>query len=466
MLEDDRRSHPMVFYLRLRFTGELERTLLERSIDVATARHPLLRSVVQGEGDEARFVTAAQQRPSVSWESDPNLDVAAESSPHDIHEEVGLRITVCQRDGKAILWLALHHVCCDGLGAMRFCEDLLIAYSNETRGERVPLPVLDEGQLADRDVFASSRVMQWLRWPFEMLCMIGSLEYFLHRPLPLRGRAGGPPAVQDELAEHALTTFASCRREIDEESSRRLLQAARDEGVTVNDLLLRDLMIASQDWLEGESSEAVRGHVRVMVPVNLRTCLHDKMPAANCVGMINVERRVYRWADPRRMLQVLAREMRVVKRLRLTVTMLRIIGAVRFFTGSLRRLQPVDRCLATCVLSNLGRAFHKSALQTESGRLQIGEVRLEQIEPLPPVRPWTGAGFGVVSYAGQMTISLLYDKQLLGPSGGEQLLDRFVDRLNVSAQCDRRTAGSSDTVPGAGAAGEPLLTPGVGDAGG
>jgi NRPS condensation-like uncharacterized protein len=433
MLADDRPSHPMVFYLRLRLHGELQREALEQSVAAATARHPLLRALVESKGRKAWFVESHEQPPSIRWESDPDLDVVRGTARQDIRQDSGVRVTVCQAEGQATLWLAFPHVCCDGLGAMQFAEDLLTTYTNAITGEKSPLPALDENQLLDRNVFTSSRWTQWLRWPMEVLGIFGTLEYFLHRPMPLRADAA------EVTTDAELPALASCRQTLDKQHLNRLLDVARAENVTLNDILLRDLFKAAQQWLDETNPEPAQGHLRIVVPMSLRTSLHEQMPATNCVGMVNVDRRVDRWLDPGRMLRVLGWEMRVAKRLRLAVTMIRVVGLVRWITGRYSRLQRTDRCMASCVLSNLGIVFRDRPKSDKNSRHQavdvaLEDVVLETIELLPPVRPCTGAAVGVTSYAGQLTLSILYDRRLLGPTGGPQLLDQLISQLKDTAK--------------------------------
>jgi hypothetical protein len=159
------------------------------------------------------------------------------------------------------------------------------------------------------------------------------------------------------------------------------------------------------------------------------------------VCMVNIERRVHRWKDPGRMLRIVSWEMSVVKRLRLGVTMLRIIQLVERITGSLKVLVPPDRCLASCVLSNLGAPLRESPLAGADGRIKAGNVELEEIELLPPVRPLTSAGFGAATLGGRLTVSLLADGRTLGRDGGEEMLALYVRRLSETA--DRVAPGAS-----------------------
>ncbi len=432
-LADDWPTQPSTYYLRLGLEGQFDRPAFEQAVRMAAPRHPMLQAVVQTEGRRTRWVAAEDPRPEVHWDSDLERDVARTTPPIDLRRQIGLRVWVCEGNGRTQLWLVLHHACCDGLGAVRFAEDLLAAYAAQLEGGELELPPLQTERLRDRGIYAASRLGQWLRRPFEMLCIAGSAEYFLQRPVPLalpdaEAADEGDPSPRLAAPRHRLT--------VDETEALR--SAAREQGATLNDLLLRDLFLAAQDWIDRHRAEEKTGRVRIMVPINLRTRLHADMPAANCVCMINVDRRVHRWKDLGKMLRVVSWEMGLMKRWRLGVTMLRIIQLVHWITGSLKALLPRDRCLASCVLSNLGTPLRDSPLADAEGRIRAGNVELVEVELLPPLRPLTSASFGAASLGGRLTISLLADERMLGPDGGKELLALYARRLGQTAQQARQ----------------------------
>jgi hypothetical protein len=390
---------------------------------------------VRSKGRRAWWVAAEEQRPEIHWEQDFERDVARSAVPVDLHRRVGLKLWVCESDGRTRLWIESHHSCSDGLGLVRFAEDLLAAYAAEREGGEPKLRPLDADRLRDRGVYARSRVAGWLRWPFEVLCIAGSAEYFLHRPVPLA--LPGTESVDDGEPS---PRFAAYRHQFTADETAALRRAARAEKATLNDVLLRDLFLASQDWIERHRADDRTGLVRIMVPISLRTRLHAEMPAADCVCMVNIDRRVPRWNDPVKMLRVVSAEMGWVKRLRLGVVMLRIFELLQLVLGSLKAVIPADRCLASCVLSNLGRPVADWELADAEGRVRAADVELVEIELLPPVRPLTSAAFGAATLAGRLTTSLLADRRALGPDGGEELLGLYIARLRETARTESSEA--------------------------
>src|SRR5262249_43431185 len=132
MLADDTADYPMVFHLRLSFRGLLDRVRFEAALREAAARHPLFQSVVRDVDGEACWVPAEQTTPQLDWAPlETPIDRHA-GGRLDITQRIGLRAWVrCGRSETNVL-LEFHHCCCDGVGAVRFIEDLLVAYRAAT----------------------------------------------------------------------------------------------------------------------------------------------------------------------------------------------------------------------------------------------------------------------------------------------------------------------------------------------
>ena len=70
----------------------------------------------------------------------------------------------------------------------------------------------------------------------------------------------------------------------------------------------------------------------------------------------------------------------------------------------------------------MGRVFTGTNLPRVAGKLQVGDLLLDQVESAPPVRERTPAAVSVVSYAGQMTLVLHYDRSYFTPAAAGDLL--------------------------------------------
>ena len=248
MLEDDRKSFPMTFTIQLRFRGVVDRDLFEAAVDEAVSRHPLLGATVEYErGHPARWVAAAEARP-------PIIEVAADdrftypkSEYLDLGKETGLRIWIRQQEETVELRIQFHHACCDGIGAYRFVEDLFCAYHRRCEGapesEDVFRP-LDPARLAKRDTFGLSFWRAMVRLPAETWgIVVGLCKFYLQTPVRLTTPELPMESSQphEELLEFPEDSFSAAQ-------AKQLREAAKADGVTLNDLLLSELLVSVQRW--------------------------------------------------------------------------------------------------------------------------------------------------------------------------------------------------------------------------
>jgi hypothetical protein len=245
MLTDDCAEYPADFFVRLRFAGVVERPSLEVAAETALQRHPLLRALVREPRPcRPEWVPAAQPQPPIVWHAGEMPAVSPARLHIDLRRQIGVRIHVIKRGQQTEMLLQFHHACCDGLGAMRFVEDLLGAYHNRVSpgGERMSLRPLDPQRLRRRGTFGMTPLRYLLRPHAELLGLLGSAEYFLRRPVPLAtSNASGGELIAGEFPALCAHTFTGPETE-------RLSAAAAEWGGTFNDLLLRRLFLAISAW--------------------------------------------------------------------------------------------------------------------------------------------------------------------------------------------------------------------------
>jgi hypothetical protein len=461
MLADDRPQWPMTFFLRLDLRGQYVPSVLEAALQAALARHPLLASLLEGDG-----------RGGLKWIADTGIPPRASCSEAideldfpggrqiDLRREIGLRLWVrTTAPDTWILWLQFHHACCDGLGAVQFVSDMLAAYRQQIAGLAPPVrPALDPSRLRGRGSFGLTTVQRLLRIPQELLGLLGAIEFFSHRPPSLTS----PAAEQVLPAENVVAKNAQVAAHVPAESpaaagfpcwiahrfsqdeTQRLRGAARTHGVTLNDLLLANLFSALDDWFAAHRTEARQQFLRVMVPMNLRSPADKQTSAANIVSLVNLDRRPARYASRRRLLKSLSLEMAIIKRCRLGITMHHLARMARRF-GKFGWLVRDDRCLSTCVLSNLGEPTALAEFATGDGSSNANCLELVSVDFLPPIRPWTAAAFGVLTFRGRLTITMHFDSAM--PRGSErELLDKFVRNLEAAGD-DPWTIPRESTAP-------------------
>lgn len=427
MLADDRPQWPMTFFLRLELRGRYDASLLSTALSSALARHPLLASLLEDGGGRLRWALGKAAPPQIAC-CDSDCEIDFPDGPQiDLRNHCGVRVWVrgVAADQWA-LWFQFHHACCDGLGAMQFVNDVLAEYGaarNDSSCKRA-CHVLEPDRLLHRKSFGLTPLRRLLRLPQEFLGLLGAVEFFSHRP-PSLASASGADSVENNPQPATFPRWINHR--FGPEQTDRLRQAARAEGVTLNDLLLTSLFWAIDDWFDVHCPAARQRFSRVMVPMNLRGVADANMPAANIVSMVNVDRRPIRYASRRRLLKSISLEMAIIKRCRLGLTMHHFLRAMRWI-GKMSWLLPADRCLSTCVLSNLGEVTTPADSANGEHSSPASRLELISLDFLPPIRPWTAAAFGISTYRGCTTITLHHDATL--PPGSERdLLDKFVARL-------------------------------------
>lgn len=434
---DSRPAHPMTHFVVLRCAGPLDEAAFRTAVARAVDRQPLLRARIEGrETGAARWV-----RPPAA---PPACDVAGADEPlrlpgseeFDLRRESGFRAWVRSDADGAVIRLQFHHACCDGVAAIRFVEDVLIAYDHLVRRAAgdPPWPPLRPELLPRRADFGLSPLGKALRLPLDFWgVVIGYLLFILPRSTP----AAAPHEPQlgaDELAtlpEPVVHTFSTT-------DTARLLTAARAAGATVNDVLLRDFFLALAEWNWEHLPDLQTQFVRIMVPFDLRTAAEDHLPAANVVGMVNIDRLMHRDRPRDRgvFLRSVRLEMLYHKSLRFGIAANRIAAAIqavlRIRPGLSDSLYGVQRCMTTAVVSNWGRLLDRSPLARADGRIVAGELVVEAVESVSPQRINSGLGFAISTYAGRLTLVLNYDRRRFARADAEALLQTVVRELERS----------------------------------
>src|SRR5690606_10598034 len=92
-----------------------------------------------------------------------------------------------------------------------------------------------------------------------------------------------------------------------------------------------------------------------------------------------------------------------------------------------------DRCRATTVLTNLGDLGARVKLPIGgAGRMTAGNLTLDAVELIAPIRPLTQVTFSALTYASQLTLGMHYDRRVLSGEEAGDLLRMFVARLQAA----------------------------------
>jgi hypothetical protein len=345
----------------------------------------------------------------------------------------GLRVSARQLDRETELVLQFHHSCCDAIGALRFVEDLLVAYTAAIGDFAKPTPFrpIDDQRLLDRARVGMTPKKLLGMVHKQAVGLLGTRQFLMRRPVPIQ------PITMESATAALPGDFPSAHaHHFSESETAGLMATAREAGTTVNDLLCRDLFLALGDFRAkrelGDGSE----WLRLSIPMNLRHRDDQQMSAANVVSMVFLDRRPPDFADGQALLRGIGREMRSIKKNQLGLTFplaLRFTRCLPGAIGRLRRMSKQQVCRVTTVLSNLGQPLRDVPLSRRDEKIVAGGMILERLEFLPPVRPYTMAALGASTYANRLQIALHFDARCLTTVDAEALLHAYVDRLHKSA---------------------------------
>jgi len=370
----------------------------------------------------------------------PYVDLADETAPLrfpgseriDLRSENGLRIWVRTGTDRTEMRFQFHHSCSDGTGAHRFIEDLLCAYDMAVRphSHQAAFRPLDPALLRTRTRFGLSWPKLLRRTPQEAWgIFVGLPRFFLRRSVPL---CSPEQPVLDEANRLTLLDYPA--HTYDKAETKRLRAVAFSAGTFINDLLLRDLLLAMHDWNLRHGEKTGRRYFRIMIPMDLRGPEDEAMPAANVVGMVFLDRRPHHYGDPRRLLVSIKRKTSFFQSWRLGLAWIRGCSIVDAIPGGMAFCEKIDRCYATTALSNVGRVLSRARLARREGKVVAGDLTLEGVESAPPVRPHSGASFTCLSYAGRLTLVMNYDRHHFTAEGARALLETVVRQTRQSAR--------------------------------
>ncbi|MDR1493296.1 MAG: condensation domain-containing protein [Planctomycetaceae bacterium] len=435
MLLDDRPAYPMDSFRLLHFSGEIDAAVLEASINAVARYQPMLRSVARktiGFLGRARYIWEETKQPVFFQKiSQENERLFPQPKRIDLFREPGFKVYFAEKENGSVALLQFHHSVSDGIGEMAVIADILTDYADRVEG-KIPAENprnLDPNLLVYRGK-SGLTLGVYFRYYFDIA--VTTRQLLFGKPIPLNSRA---PSIQADFNAANPDYLAICSAELSSKETRQYFSNAKTNGVTVNDLMLRDLFLTIGDWRKRWLTQDATnlfdaGLIRISAPMNVRTEGRQNMPAANTVTMIFLDRKQRDFSDPQRLLQSVHREMNWVKRTRQKHVLLLGLRLRQFLPGGLAQALKSPKCGATCVLSNLGRVFDQLSIPRRGdGKLMLGSAVLEEIDATPPIRPGTLISISTLTYAGRIRIILRYDSQNMTPQQAKDFLQTLRNKM-------------------------------------
>ena len=358
--------------------------------------------------------------------------------PINLFAETGVRAWGKVTDTGAEITLPFHHACCDGIGASQLMEDIAVCYARlSTEDEPLPelRPLRPEALLTRAD--AAPRRVGWLpvSLPRRLAVMFrDSIDFlFPERKEFLRAMPGPEIDSRRESEEFNLQS-----EYLDRAATRRLRNMASRANVTLNDILTRDLMETLKEWNRESGGACRRKLISVVIPTSLRGPDDDQLSAANVLGYAFPVRTRKEMRDSRKLLTDLGEEMQKFLSAQygwLFIQGLMIAQKIPFLM-SVSRIMRRHRCLGMAVLSHMGNRLNSigARLNNVGNEIRVGNMILGEIRCVPPLRHGTHAAAATYIFGGRLMVNLRCDPATFGVSQTRQLLDRYVARLNRSAE--------------------------------
>jgi hypothetical protein len=428
MLTESFLGNDMSFLIWLDTEGDIDRNALNEAGRHTAARHPHTRANVERSRIRGwQWKLDAEIWPTVSWTE----DCFAPKPPANLKRECGLRIRIAERSQTATILFQFHHACCDGVGAFQWIGDFLAAYAAIQSGTpQADLAALDHTRLVDRGKlrFRKFRGRSWWKQYFQDI-----YHFWFFPPQPLAPANADAMAASSTSAAHpiALHRF-SC------EATSRLRQAAVAARVTLNDLLICNLFMTIARW-NSEHQLARDGWYRINMPTSLRERADSATPAANIMSMTFLKRRHSAVVlDREKLLQDIRLESEQIKRERRGSMFLEEIAHGAAVPGLLSTALRVPLCMSTAVLTNVGDPCRRFTcrLPRRGHELVCGNLLVRGMAGVPPLRPRTHIALGILTYAGQLGLTLLLSPGIFTRTHSEEFLQRFINQLHEFASID------------------------------
>jgi len=422
MLLDDRPAYPMSCFYRLKLRGQFDAAVFAAALHETLTLHPLFTSTVTETKGQFHWHNTGTM-PAISRHPLDEERQFPVSQGINLFHELPLKVAICNEQTEAVhlegqtdIIFEVHHSASDAAGVFRFVEDLLCSYARRTGFANPQREAVDPNLLHRRGTFGRNRKKSEQFWG-----IFRAWKFLMSRIIPLTSKRPAdvqkPPSAYPTIICQNLT----------EAETQNVQQKAKKLGITINDLFLCSAFFAMNNWQKQHFAERKRGSLRIAVPINLRTPAEERMPAANIVSMVFLNRRPEDIKPEPMFYQSVYKETQHIKRRNLGWAFIHGLTLYQRIFGSFRKMIRRERCWATATVSNLGRLFTNVPLPTQRGRVQISDsLELIDVQGCPPVRFLTALGISLKTYAGCMTINLHYDSAVLTLSDAQSILEDMI----------------------------------------
>ena len=427
MLADATPDYPMLCDIEVHCRGVVNVAALDEALAFATARNPLLGCVVNRIGNGFYWVPTRRRAPVQFIGMDEQPDVSY-GALIDLFECSGLRVWVRQGEIEAKIILQHHHACSDALGVIQFAEDMMLGYAASfPDGLRIAPRMLDPARLKARGQTGLSGRSAWRKIADVAAMAREGAKFFSQMPASI-ARLAKPDG---ELPKGpALPMTVTCP----DGMIPGLRKVANAHGVTVNDVLMRDLFVTLGRWNREHGTSGDQQRLRILMPQNIRAPEDAATPAANLMSFAFLTRRRTWCDDPMGLLQSLGKETERIRKYNLSLHFLTSLAAIQS-AGAQSRLLRSSLCFATATLSNLGDPFRrfKTSFPRGSEGLMAGNLVVVGMTGIAPLRSHTHAAFVVADNGGTASIAFRADHHRYSTADARRLFSSYLAQLHETA---------------------------------
>lgn len=421
---DDSPEYPNNILAKFYFDGRLDEETARVAFEVATARHPLMQSVVKGK----RWHLSDEVGPRFLWNRGGSI--ASQWLNLEVERSCRLMCNYDSESNETEVVFQAHHAAIDGQGGLQFFRDWMKVYDNVIVGEplHADLPPLQPESYGRRNRLEMLRLRNLWRLMLLPIGLFGAFKFSFRKVTPL---VRLPKLEDDTLKSEFPETEAF---EISKSQMAKIKAYVKKEGITLNDWLVSCCYRSMMCWREGFGQHAASDWYRIIVPMSIRTMRDRELPACNRVAIIQLDRREETIVDKHALNQSVNRELGIIRNAELQkifLMMMKLFSAIPF---SLKARASQHKCLAMALLTNVGRPMLKTGLEKRGLRVAMGNAELKRFELVPPIRYGTPVTFAASQYAGQLTLTMHVDTRFIRMQDARQLLDDLGNRIsNVEA---------------------------------
>lgn len=432
---DDTTQNPNVIGCELLVSGHVDRDMATSALREIAQRHPTIHARLK----QRHWVLDPADVALLNWRVIESNSVE-DLRKIDLDQGLATRFLLCREGDLTRIVFQTHHAMMDGGGGLQIVNDWLLAYhristrsdkpkSRETNPEILP---------ARNDLRLLSRGFLSKLW-IQPVAILGASKFLFRRVTAITEGLNQPGAAAEPSGFQVLCESLAV------ETVGRLKQEASASNATVNELILRAVFLGMHQFRRNHNLHERNEWLRLIIPMSMRDFADRRLPACNRATIVQLDRKDRDFADPAGMVGGLNCELGNIKSWNLERTFPLVVRMLSYLPGFLARSARKDVCRATSVVTNLGAPFERSKLERIGGKLRSGNLIVEDVGLIVPLRQQTPIGFALMRYNGQQKICMHFDPCQIERQHAAEILQEVVQCLKKGAVAEQRQPANIET---------------------